>query len=67
MKTYDLNPGEPRQQKQQIIRNRTMGKLERNQTRQTQKIYQNTFSLSYIYSTRRNLKSYQKNVNGTTR
>jgi len=67
MKTYDLNLEEPRQQKQQIIKNRTMGKLERNQTRQTQKIYQNTFSLSYIYSTRRNLKSYQKNVNGTTR
>jgi len=33
MKTYDSTPGEPRQQKQQITRNRIMGKLERNQIR----------------------------------
>jgi len=30
---HDSNPGEPRQQKQWITRNRTMGKLERNRTR----------------------------------
>ena len=33
MKIYDSNPGKPRQQKQQITRNRTMGKSERNRTR----------------------------------
>ena len=64
MKTYDSNPGEPRQW---ITRNRTMGKSERNQTRQTQKIYQNTFNHSHIYSTKRSSKNYQKDVNGITR
>jgi len=67
MKTYDSTPGEPRQWKQWIIRNRTIGKSERNQTRQTQKIYQNTFDYSHIYSTKRNLKNYQKDMDGITR
>jgi len=67
MKTYDSNPGEPRQQEQQITRNKTMEKLEKNWTRQIQKIYQSTFDPLYIYLTRRNLKSYWKDVNGTTR
>jgi len=66
-KTYNSNLGEPRQQKQWITRNRTMGKSERNRTRQNQKIYKSTFGPSHIYSTKRNLKSYWKNVNGTTR
>ena len=30
-----------------------------------QKIYQGTFDLSYIYLTKRSLKNYQKNINGT--
>ena len=43
-----------------------MGKLERNQTRQIQKIYQNTFDHSHIYSTK-NSKNYQKDANGIMR
>ena len=30
-----------------------------------QKIYQGTFDLSYIYLTKRSLKNYQKDINGT--
>ena len=44
-----------------------MAKLAKNQTRQTQKTYQIIFDLSYIYSTKINLKSYQKDTNGTTK
>ena len=40
-----------------------MGKLERNQTRQIQKIYQNTFDHSYIYSTKKNSKNHKKDAN----
>jgi len=67
MKIYDSTPGEPRQQKQWIIRNRTMGKLERNQTRRIWKIYQNIFDHLHIYSTKINSKNYQKGMNGITR
>ena len=42
-----------------------MEKLEKNWTGQIQKTYQITFNLSHIYSTKRNLKSYQKDVNET--
>ena len=42
-----------------------MVKLAKNQTRQIQKIYQSTFDLLYTYSTRRSLKNYQKDENGT--
>ncbi len=44
--------------KQQKPKNKTMVKSARNQTRQIQKIYQSTFDLSHIYSTRRSSKSY---------
>jgi len=44
-----------------------MGKSERNQTKQTQKIYQNIFNYSHIYSTKKNLKNYQKGMNEITR
>jgi len=44
-------------------KDRTMGKLERNQTKQTQKIYWIIFDYSHIYSTRRNSKNYQKGAN----
>jgi len=70
MRTYDSNLGEPRQQKQWgqwITKDRTMGKSERNQTKQTQKIYWIIFDYSHIYSTRRNSKNYQKGTNGITR
>ena len=40
-----------------------MMKSVRNSIGQIQKIYQNTFDLSCTYSTRRNLKNYQKDVN----
>ena len=42
-----------------------MVKLAKNQTRQIQKIYQSTFDLLCTYSTRRSLKNYQKDENGT--
>jgi len=70
MRTYDSNPGEPRQwkqQRQQITKDRTMEKSERNQTRRTQKIYQIIFDYSHIYSTRRNSKNYWKGANGIMR
>ena len=41
--------------------------LARNQTEQIQKTYQSIFDLSCTYSTRKSLKSYQKDVNGTTK
>ena len=43
------------------------GEIGKNQTIQIQKIYQITFDLSCIYSTRRNSRNYQKDVNGTMR
>ena len=42
-----------------------MARLAKNQTEQTKKIYQITFDLLHIYSTKRNLKSYWKDMNGT--
>ena len=42
-----------------------MEKLAKNQIRQIQKIYQNTFDFLYTYSTRKSLKIYQKGKNGT--
>jgi len=66
-RTYDLILGKSKKWKQRIIRNRIMEKLERNQTRQTQRSYQNTFGHSHICLTRRNSKSYQRDMNRTTR
>jgi len=48
-----------------IVQNRTTAKLAKNWTRQTQKTYQIIFDLSYIYSTKRNSKSYWKDANRT--
>ena len=44
-----------------------MAKLGKNQTRRTQKIYQSTFNRSPISLTKKNLRNYQRDVNGTTR
>jgi len=40
---------------------------EPDKTNQTQKIYQNTFGHSHICLTKRNSKSYRRDMNGTTR
>ena len=48
-------------------RTRTTAKLERNWTKQIQKIYQIIFDPLRIYSTRRNSRNYRKDENGTTK
>jgi len=49
------------------LQNRTIEKLVKNQTTRIQEIYQITFDPSHTYSTRRNSRNYQKDMNETTR
>jgi len=51
--------------RQQKPWNRTMEKLEKNWIKRIQKTYQSIFDPSHTCSTKRNLRNYWKDVNGT--